>query len=127
MSQADVTRAEFVRLEDRVGAAEQEVEGEKLLSRYILAQSRQNGDDLAVLKARVDQVETELMALRGEFSSLRGEVSALKAEVYSFRKDLPGIVADALRDVLRTHRADWSAEAAVVRSERDWPRATAGC
>jgi hypothetical protein len=39
-----VTREEF---EARVGVLEREVEGEKLVTRHILEQSRRNGDDLA--------------------------------------------------------------------------------
>ena len=37
-----VTREEF---EARVGVVEREVEGEKLVTRHILEQSRRNGDD----------------------------------------------------------------------------------
>ena len=39
-----VTRDEF---EARVGVLEQEVDGEKLVTRHILEQTRRNGDDLA--------------------------------------------------------------------------------
>lgn len=99
MGEADVTREEFTRLADRVSTVEQEVEGEKLVSRYILSQARQNGDDLAVLKTRFDRVEAELLSLKSDFSSLRNDVSSL-------RKDLPAIVADAMRDVLRGQQQD---------------------
>ena len=47
----DVTREEF---EARVGVLEREVEGEKVVTRYILEQTR-NGDDLAAVKSRLDR------------------------------------------------------------------------
>jgi tetrahydromethanopterin S-methyltransferase subunit G len=90
MGQIEVTRADFVRLEDRVSAVEHEVDGEKLVSRYILTQSRQNGDDLAVLKSRVDRVEQK--------------VDRVEAELIALRKELPTIVAEAMRDVLKSER-----------------------
>jgi hypothetical protein len=41
MSQAEVTRDEFTRLQGRVSTIGQETDGEKMLSRYILTQSPQ--------------------------------------------------------------------------------------
>jgi hypothetical protein len=73
-----------------VSAVEHEVDGEKLVSRYILTQSRQNGDDLAVLKSRVDRVEQK--------------VDRVEAELVALRKELPTIVAEAMRDVLKSER-----------------------
>jgi hypothetical protein len=87
MSETYVTHGEFKRLEGRVTTAEQEVDGEKLLSRYILSQSRQNGDDLAILKSRVDRLEQK--------------VDRVETELISLKKDLPFIVAEAMREVLR--------------------------
>ena len=85
MSETYVTHDEFKRLEGRITTAEQEADGEKLLSRYILSQSRQNGDDLAILKSRVDRIEQK--------------VDRVETELMSLRKDLPSIVADAMREV----------------------------
>jgi phage shock protein A len=94
MSQADVTRDEFTRLEARVSHIEQETEGEKMLSRYILTQARQNGDDLAVLKTRVDRIEETVDRLEHSVGHIDTSLSAL-------RRDLPSMVADAMREVLR--------------------------
>jgi tetrahydromethanopterin S-methyltransferase subunit B len=63
-------------------------------SRYILTQSRQNGDDLAVLKTRVDRIEEKVDRLEQIVGDIGTSLSSLKW-------DLPGIVADAVRDVLR--------------------------
>lgn len=94
MSQAEVTRDEFTRLEARVSMIEQETEGEKMLSRYILTQARQNGDDLAVLKTRVDRIEEKV-------DRLEQTVGHIDLSLGVLRRDLPSIVADAMRDVLR--------------------------
>ena len=93
MSQAEVTRDEFTRLEARVSTIEQETDGEKLLSRYILTQVRQNGDDLAALKTRVDRIEAKV-------DRLEQTVGHIDLSLGVLRRDLPSIVADAMRDVL---------------------------
>jgi uncharacterized protein YoxC len=77
---ADVTRDEF---EARVGVLEREVEGEKLVTRHILEQTRRNSDDLAAIKTRLDRVE--------------GKVDGLQATVDGLVRELPKIVIDAVR------------------------------
>jgi hypothetical protein len=94
MSEALVTHEEFRQLEARVLTVEHEMEGEKLVSRYILSQSRQNGDDLAALKTRVDRIEEKV-------DRLEGKVDRLEAGLTALRKEIPAIVADAMREVLR--------------------------
>jgi chromosome segregation ATPase len=88
---AYVTREEF---EARVGVLEREVEGEKLVTRYILEQTRRNGDDLAAIKGRLDRVEEKVDALDRT-------VNALDRKVDGLVRDLPTIVADVMREVLR--------------------------
>jgi chromosome segregation ATPase len=95
-------------LERRVAALEQEVEGEKVVTRYILEQTRRNGDDLAAIRARLDRIEARLDRhdarfdrLDAEVQSLRKELDSLRTELRSLRRDLPQIVADSLREVLR--------------------------
>lgn len=79
-----VTRQEF---EARVGVLESEVDGEKLVTRYILQQTRSNGDDLASVKTRLDRVEKGLDALNGSFQA--------------FVKNLPAMMREVMRDVLK--------------------------
>lgn len=88
---ADVTREEF---ESRVGVLEQEVEGEKLVTRHILEQTRRNSDDLAAIKTRLDRVE-------GKVDGLDQKVDRLDRKVADFIGMLPKTVADAVRDGLR--------------------------
>jgi hypothetical protein len=82
----DVTRDEFTRLETRVTIVEQEVEGEKMVTRHILEQTRRNGDDLAAIKSRLDRHDQR-------FDSLERTVGDLT-------KNLPKIVAEVMREVL---------------------------
>jgi hypothetical protein len=67
-----------------VGTLEREVEGEKVVTRYILEQTRRNGDDLAAIKTRLGRVE--------------GKVDGLA-------NDLPKIVGDAVREAFRERDA----------------------
>src|SRR5262245_58209274 len=106
-----VTREEF---EARVGVIEREVEGEKMVTRHILEQSRRNSDDLAAIKTRLDRVEGKVDALQmtvdglqatvgglqSTVGGLEGTVGGLQATVNSLVRDLPKIVADAVREAL---------------------------
>jgi uncharacterized protein YoxC len=84
---ADVTREEFQ-------ALEQEVEGEKLVTRHILEQTRRNGDDLAAVKTRLDRVERKVDKVDDRLGHVETHLRAL-------RTDIPTIVADTMREVLR--------------------------
>jgi hypothetical protein len=108
----DVTREEFTQIKTRVDIVEREVEGEKMVTRYILEQSRRNGDDLATVKTRldriegrVDEVDQDVKGLRAEFGGLGGEFVALRGEFVVLRESLPKIVADVMREVLRERDA----------------------
>jgi uncharacterized protein YoxC len=92
-----VTREEF---EARVGVVEREVEGEKMVTRHILEQSRRNSDDLAAIKTRLDRVEGKVDALQTTVGGLQTTVGGLQATVNGFVRDLPQIVADAVREAL---------------------------
>jgi len=86
-----VTREEF---EARVGVLEREVDGEKLVTRHILEQTRRNGDDLAAIKKRLDRVEEKV-------DGLDRKVDSLDRTVKDLARNLPGIVGDAVREVMR--------------------------
>jgi len=88
---SDVSKDEFVHLEARVTVVEQEVEGEKMVTRHILDQTRRNSDDLAAIKSRLDRFEHRF----------EQRVDVLERKVDGLTRDLPTIVADVMRDVLR--------------------------
>jgi len=87
-----VTREEFQ-------ALEREVEGEKLVTRHILEQSRRNGDDLAAIKTRLDRVE-------GKVDDLAQDLGGVKHTLQGLVRDLPKIVGDAVRGSPRREQKD---------------------
>jgi uncharacterized protein YoxC len=99
----DLTREEF---EARVGVLEREVEGEKMVTRHILEQTRRNGDDLAAIKSRLDRVEAkldgvDLKGLVGKVEGLDKKVEGLDRKVDDLTKSLPDIVGEVMREVMR--------------------------
>jgi uncharacterized protein YoxC len=111
----DVTRGEFQHLESRVAVVEREVEGEKMVTRHILEQTRRNSDDLAALKSRMDRIEHKLDGIEGKVDSLDRKVDGLQSnfdgleskvggigqEVDGVVRSLPAMIADVMREVLR--------------------------
>jgi uncharacterized protein YoxC len=107
-----VTREEF---EARTGVLEREVEGEKLVTRHILEQTRRNGDDLAAIKTRLDRVEQKVDGLEQKVDGLDRKVDGLDRKVNDLErtvggldqtvkdlaKSLPAIVGDVVREVMR--------------------------
>jgi chromosome segregation ATPase len=89
---SEVTREEF---ESRVGVLEREVEGEKMVTRHILEQTRRNSDDLAAIKTRLDRVEGKVDSLDRKVDSLDRKIDA---KVDGLARSLPGIVRDVLND-----------------------------
>jgi|SRR5215467_5646563 len=102
---SDVGRDEFVHLEARVTVVEQEVEGEKMVTRHILEQSRRNGNDLADFKLDMTDFKKDMADFKrqtGErFDRLERRFDNLERKVDTLRQDIPGIVGDVMRDVLR--------------------------
>ena len=89
---SDVTREEF-------RALELEVEGEKLVTRHILEQTRRNGDDLAAVKTRLDRIEEKLDGV--DLKGLVRKVDGLDRKVDGLAENLPRIVGNVMREVLR--------------------------
>jgi hypothetical protein len=98
---SDVTRSEFDHLAGRVSVAGREVEGEKMVTRHILEQTRRNSDDLAAIKTRLDRIEGRLDGHDQRFDGLERKVDKLAGEVTGLRSTLPTIVGEAMREVLR--------------------------
>ena len=81
-------------LDRRVTAVEEEVEGEKLVTRHILEQTRRNGDDIAAIR-------TQLARIENRQDRTDSNVESLKSEFRAFRTEFPRIVAETMREVLR--------------------------
>src|SRR5437588_11092131 len=95
---ADVTREEF---EARVGVLEREVEGEKMVTRHVLEQTRHNGDDLAAIKTRLDRVERKVDGVAEDVRGVRQDLTGLSGVVTGLTTNLPTMIGDVMRQVLR--------------------------
>lgn len=89
-----ITKEEF---EARVGVLEHELEGEKWVTRYILEQTRHNGEDLAAM--RVD-----LKGLAERVGSLESKVGTMDAKLTGLIHSLPTMIAEAVREGLSRRR-----------------------
>lgn len=100
-----VTRDEFSQLATRVDIVEREVEGEKMVTRHVLTETRHNSDDLAAIKARLERVERKVddlgQKLSGLGEDLTGKIGGLDGKISGLAASLPRIVADTMREVLR--------------------------
>jgi hypothetical protein len=95
----EVTRDELADLETRVRLLDREVEGEKMVTRHILEQTRRNGDDLAAIKSRLDRVEERLGGV--DLPGLVRKVDGLDRKLDELTRTLPDIVGEVMRRVLR--------------------------
>ncbi|HLH94648.1 MAG TPA: hypothetical protein VKW08_05970 [Xanthobacteraceae bacterium] len=75
---------------EELSALQEEVAGEKLVTRHILEQTRRNGDDLAAIKSRLDRVEHRL--------------DGVERKVDTLNSNLPKIVGEVIREVLNEER-----------------------
>jgi len=65
-----------------------------MVTRHILEQTRRNDDDLAAVKSRLDRVDQGM-------DGLERKVDGVERKVDGLTKDLPKVVGDAMREVLR--------------------------
>ena len=86
-----VTREEFDR---RMRVLEGEVEGEKLVTRYILEQTQRNGDDLGALKTRVDHLSNDVALVRGAVTAHTGLLNVLVQDVGQLRQEMGAMRRD---------------------------------
>jgi tetrahydromethanopterin S-methyltransferase subunit G len=93
-----VTQDEFQHLQVRVDVLEREVEGEKMVTRHILEQTRRNSDDLATIKTRLDRVER---SMDQRFDQVDKKFDQLDKKLDGLTRSLPSIVSEVMREVLR--------------------------
>lgn len=91
---ANVSREEFA-------ALAQEAEGEKLVTRHILEQTRRNSEDLAAIRTRLDRMESKLDEVDRRVDGLDRKVDLLGRKVDDLTKSLPRMVAEVVREIRR--------------------------
>jgi uncharacterized protein YoxC len=100
----DVTRDEFQQLATRTDILEREVEGEKMVTRHILEQTRRNGDDIASLTGKVDGLEVRLDRVEDKVDGLDRKVDGLDRKIDGLSRSIPAIVGEAMREAFREER-----------------------
>ena len=100
---SDVSRDEFTQLQTRVDVVEREVDGEKLVTRHVLEQTRRNSADLAAIKARQDHHDERFDRVERKLDGLERKVDSLGETVNGFRRSIPQTVGEVMREVLREH------------------------
>jgi chromosome segregation ATPase len=84
-------------LERRVKALESEARGEQVPTRRAFEHIHEIRDDIAVLRKHAATSGNELEQIKTRLGRLENEFSA-------FRRELPGQIADVMREVLKEQR-----------------------
>jgi uncharacterized coiled-coil protein SlyX len=104
--------AQIADLTRRVAALEAETSGQQRYNARILGMITELRDDVAILRShavglgqKFDALEAKFGSLEAKFGSLEAKFGSLEAkvsaEIGGLRRDLPGIVAETMREVLR--------------------------
>jgi hypothetical protein len=101
-----VTREEF---EARVGVLEREVEGERLVTRHILEQTRRNGDDLATIKGQLDGVDLKRLvqkvdSLESKVDGLEWKIGSVDVKLTALAHSLPTMIGETVREAVSKRR-----------------------
>lgn len=96
-----ITRDEFAQLAARLDVLEREVDGEKMVTRHVLSETRRTSDRLIGLEARLDRMEGKVDDLGKRLDEALRRLAAIDGKVAALTTALPGIVAEALRTALR--------------------------
>jgi CII-binding regulator of phage lambda lysogenization HflD len=96
-----ITRDEFALLAARLDVLEREVDGEKMVTRHVLSETRRTGDRLLGLEARLDRMDGKVDDLGKKLDDAVRRLAAVDGKVAALTAALPRIVADALRMALR--------------------------
>jgi chromosome segregation ATPase len=111
--------AEIVDIKRRLTALETETKSEQQFSVRLFNLVREVRDDVGLLRShamitdnrlvrleeRMDRVEQRLERVEERLSRVEADLGALRSEFNSFRQELPGLIADTMREVLKDMRA----------------------
>ncbi len=85
----------YAELERRMRAIEEEAEGEKAVTRYVLTQARFNSDDLLVMKGILTHVSDDMLMVKTtqqnhgtRLNGLTQDVTLLRQDVTHLRRDM---------------------------------------
>jgi chromosome segregation ATPase len=103
---------EIIELKRRVTLLESEVKADRELPVRLFQYVREMRDDIAVLRShamvtegRLGRLEERMGNVEQRLDRVESELASLRAEFATFRKELPGIIAETMREVLRDMRS----------------------
>jgi hypothetical protein len=100
--------AQIADLTRRVAALETEAQGQQRYNARILGMLTELRDDVAILRSHAVGLGQRFDALEAKVDSLEAKVGSLEAkvcaEIGGLRRDLPGIIAETMREVLRERK-----------------------
>src|SRR2546423_9765787 len=73
----------------------------KSVHKDLLSFQERTGQKFEKVDGRFDRLEKEIRDVRKEVGDVRKEVGDVRKEVGDLRKDMPGIVGNTMREVLR--------------------------
>jgi archaellum component FlaC len=91
-------------LEARVRTVEQEVDGEKMLTRYVLEQVRRNGDEIAAVRSRLGEIDKRLDGMDKRLDGVESRLGRVEGKLDGLIRDLPITIAEVMRSVLKEVR-----------------------
>ena len=91
----------YPELERRMRTLEEEVEGEKAVTRYVLTQARLNGDDLIVMKATLSHVSDDMVLVKATLQNQGTRLNGLTRDATLLRQDVTHLRQDM--EELRMH------------------------
>jgi uncharacterized protein YoxC len=97
----DIYANRYPELERRMRTLEEEVEGEKAVTRYVLTQARLNGDDLIVMKATLSHVSDDMVLVKATLQSQGTRLNGLTQDATLLRQDVTHLRRDM--EELRVH------------------------
>lgn len=103
--------AEILDLKRRVTTLEKEVDVNHDFSVKLFSYIRDMRDDIALVRShavvtdkRIQRLEERMDKVEQRLERVEIDLSGLRAEFNAFRKELPGMIADTMREVMREYR-----------------------
>jgi chromosome segregation ATPase len=106
--------ATLAELENRIDALERELRGEKGLTDQrralttMVTHLDETRERMSKVETRLEGLSQALAVLTAGQAEMRGalnaRIDAVQADIANLRRDMPAIVADAMREVLRNNR-----------------------
>jgi uncharacterized coiled-coil protein SlyX len=93
-------------LRERNSRPENEVEGEKAVTRHVLEHARLNGDDLAAMRAQLAHLADDMVLVKSTLNSHGMRLNVLTQDVGLLRQDVEGLrrIVNETRQEMRDMR-----------------------